>query len=92
MEEETRKSVIRDILTRKLPVAIKQDERIREEVADLAIIHQRMRKEMSAMQSKMIDIRASLRKFVTDYFADLIIQSRRAGMETYAAFFERASW
>lgn len=89
LEEETRKSVIRDILTRKLPVAIEQDERIREEVADLAIIHQRMRKEMSAMQSKMTDIRVSLRKFVTDYFADLILQAQGLSIETYAAFFER---
>ncbi|MEL1221475.1 LeoA/HP0731 family dynamin-like GTPase [Aeromonas hydrophila] len=87
--EETKKSVIRDILTRKLPVAIEQDQRIREEVADLAVIHQRMQKEMSAMQAKMSDIRTSLRTFVTDYFSDLILQAEGLSMETYQTFFER---
>ncbi|MFM5699054.1 LeoA/HP0731 family dynamin-like GTPase [Aeromonas veronii] len=87
--EETKKSVIRDILTRKLPVAIEQDQRIREEVADLAVIHQRMQKEMSAMQAKMSDIRTSLRTFVTDYFSDLILQAEGLSIETYQTFFER---
>lgn len=87
--EETKKSVIRDILTRKLPVAIEQDLRISEEVADLAVIHQRMQKEMSAMQAKMSDIRTSLRTFVTDYFSDLILQAEGLSMETYQTFFER---
>ncbi|MGN5147192.1 LeoA/HP0731 family dynamin-like GTPase [Aeromonas veronii] len=87
--EETKKSVIRDILTRKLPVAIEQDQRIREEVAELAVIHQRMQKEMSAMQAKMSDIRTSLRTFVTDYFSDLILQAEGLSMETYQTFFER---
>jgi hypothetical protein len=70
-------------------VAIEQDQRIREEVADLAVIHQRMQKEMNAMQAKMSDIRTSLRTFVTDYFSDLILQAEGLSMETYQTFFER---
>ena len=87
--EETKKSVIRDILTRKLPVAIEKDERIKEEVAELAVIHQRMRREMTSMQANMTETRAALRSFVTDYFTDLILQAEGLSMETYMAFFER---
>lgn len=75
MGEETKKSVIRDILTRKLPVAIENDERISEEVAELAVIHQRMRNEMIGMEKDMAATRTALRTFVTDYFSDLILQA-----------------
>ncbi|MBL5965444.1 50S ribosome-binding GTPase [Lelliottia amnigena] len=87
--EEAKKSVIRDILTRKLPVAIENDERISEEVAELAVIHQRMRNEMIGMEKDMAATRTALRTFVTDYFSDLILQAEGLSMETYLAFFER---
>ncbi|MRS89550.1 labile enterotoxin output A [Enterobacteriaceae bacterium RIT714] len=89
LSEETKKSVIRDILTRKLPVAVEKDERIKEEVAELAVIHQRMRKEMTAMQANMSDTRTALRSFVTEYFSELILQAEGLSMETYLPFFER---
>ncbi|MER0125154.1 LeoA/HP0731 family dynamin-like GTPase [Franconibacter daqui] len=87
--EETKKSVIRDILTRKLPVAIANDEKIKSEVADLAVISQRMRNEMSITYRSIEETRRGLRTFVAEYFSDLIIQAKGLSMETFPEFFER---
>ncbi|MRS14252.1 labile enterotoxin output A [Enterobacteriaceae bacterium RIT691] len=87
--EETKKSVIRDVLTRQLPVAIENDERIAQEVADLNAIHQRMRKDMGAMELNISETRVKLKEFVLSYFSDLILQSKGLSLDTYTEFFER---
>ncbi|QUG74695.1 labile enterotoxin output A [Erwinia sp. E602] len=89
LAEETRRSVIRDILTRQLPVAIGNDERIAQEVADLQSIYQRMRKEIVATQGNISEIRSKLKEFVVGYFTDLILQAKGLSLETYGEFFER---
>lgn len=87
--EETKKSVILDILTCKLPVAIELDERIQEEVKGLLFIKERTSDEMSTMMVKIDEIRRSLKTFVSDYFSELILQAKGLSMETFLAFFER---
>ncbi|MBA0171215.1 LeoA/HP0731 family dynamin-like GTPase [Pectobacterium polaris] len=87
--EETKRSVIRDMLTRQLPVAIENDERITQEVSDLNTIHQRMSKEMGTMQVNISETRIKLREFVVNYFSDLILQAKGLSLETYTEFFER---
>ncbi|MDR2263940.1 MAG: 50S ribosome-binding GTPase [Enterobacter asburiae] len=87
--EETKRSVIRDVLTRQLPVAIENDERISQEVADLSAIHQRMRKEMAALESNISETRIKLKEFIVGYFSDLILQAKGLSLETYTEFFER---
>ncbi|ADM40883.1 LeoA/HP0731 family dynamin-like GTPase [Edwardsiella piscicida] len=87
--EETKKSVIRDVLTRQLPVAIENDERIAQEVADLNAIHHRMSKDIGAMELNISETRVKLKEFVLNYFSDLILQSKGLSLETYAEFFER---
>lgn len=88
LSEETKKSVIRDILTRKLPEAIANDERIRQEVEDLSSIHVRLSKELLTMQRDIAEARISLNNFVSDYFKDLILRARGLSLETYMEFFE----
>lgn len=87
--EETKKSIIRDILIRKLPEAIDNDERIRNEVANLSSIHQRMSRELSSMQGNISEARTSLKESVAGYFSSLIMQTEGLSIETYKAFFER---
>ena len=87
--EETRKSVARDILTRQLPVAIQQDEKIRSEVINLSNMNSRLKNELVRTQNHIGEIKISLRTFVTNYFSDLILQVRGQSMETFADFFER---
>lgn len=88
LSEETKKSVIRDILTRKLPEAIANDVRIRQEVEDLSSIHVRLSKELLTMQRDIAEARISLNNFVLDYFKDLILRARGLSLETYMEFFE----
>ncbi|EZI31376.1 LeoA/HP0731 family dynamin-like GTPase [Pantoea agglomerans] len=88
LSEETKKSVIRDILTRKLPEAIANDVRIRQEVEDLSSIHARLSKELLTMQRDIAEARISLNNFVLDYFKDLILRARGLSLETYMEFFE----
>jgi GTP-binding protein EngB required for normal cell division len=88
LSEETKKSVIRDILTRKLPEAIANDVRIRQEVEDLSSIHVRLSKELLTMQRDIAEARISLNNFVSDYFKDLILRARGLSLETYMEFFE----
>ncbi|MCQ8228708.1 LeoA/HP0731 family dynamin-like GTPase [Pantoea trifolii] len=88
LSEETKKSVIRDILTRKLPEAIANDVRIRQEVEDLSSIHVRLSKELLIMQRDIAEARVSLNNFVLDYFKDLILRAQGLSLETYMEFFE----
>lgn len=88
LSEETKKSVIRDILTRKLPEAIANDVLIRQEVEDLSSIHVRLSKELLTMQRDIAEARISLNNFVLDYFKDLILRARGLSLETYMEFFE----
>ncbi|EOC1350322.1 dynamin family protein [Cronobacter dublinensis] len=88
LSEETKKSVIRDILTRKLPEAIANDVRIRQEIEDLSSIHVRLSKELLTMQRDIAEARISLNNFVLDYFKDLILRARGLSLETYMEFFE----
>lgn len=88
LSEETKKSVIRDILTRKLPEAIANDVRIQQEVEDLSSIHVRLSKELLTMQRDIAEARISLNNFVLDYFKDLILRARGLSLETYMEFFE----
>lgn len=86
--EETKKSVIKDILFRKLPEAIANDDRIKKEVEGLSSMHTRLSKELLMMQRDITDARISLKTFVTDYFKDLILRAKGLSLETYVEFFE----
>lgn len=87
--QETKKSVIRDVLSNQLPIAIANDERIAVEVDKLESMSVRLRKQLLGAKSQITDVRTSLRGFVVDYFADLILQAKGVTMDTFSDFFER---
>jgi GTP-binding protein EngB required for normal cell division len=87
--QETKNSVIRDVLSNQLPVAIANDDRIAVEVEKLESMSLRLRKQLIAAKSQITDVRSSLRGFVVDYFADLILQAKGVNMDTFSNFFER---
>jgi GTP-binding protein EngB required for normal cell division len=87
--QETKNSVIRDVLSKQLPVAIANDERIAIEVDKLESMSTRLRKQLVGAKSQITDVRGSLRGFVVDYFADLILQAKGVNMDTFSDFFER---
>uniref|UniRef100_UPI003A8F7FE3 LeoA/HP0731 family dynamin-like GTPase n=1 Tax=Salmonella enterica TaxID=28901 RepID=UPI003A8F7FE3 len=87
--EEVRKSVIRDILTRLLPVATENNKQIQKEVTEMEELLSRQHDEMRDMEENISETRLSLKEFVVNYFSDLIMQVRGLSLETYAEFFER---
>lgn len=87
--EEVRKSVIRDILTRLLPVATENNKQIQKEVTEMEGLLSRQRDEMRDMEVNISETRLSLKEFVVNYFSDLIMQARGLSLETYTKFFER---
>jgi GTP-binding protein EngB required for normal cell division len=87
--EEAKKSVIRDVLTKQLPLAIQHDERIGAEVDKLEGMNIRLQKQLASGQSRILEARTNLRGFVTNYFSDLILQSKGLSQETFTEFFER---
>jgi len=87
--DETKKSVIRDVISRQLPIAEENDKRISNEVDKLESMSVRLQKQLLGASSQIADARMSLRSFVIDYFADLILQAKGVNMDTFSDFFER---
>lgn len=87
--QEMKRSVIRDVLSNQLPIAIENDERIAVEVQRLESMGQRLDKQLLVAKGQISDVRISLRDFVVRYFSGLILQAQGVNMETFIDFFER---
>jgi GTP-binding protein EngB required for normal cell division len=87
--EESRQSVIRDVLTKQLPKAVATGEVIAQEVEKLEAMSSHVGEQLVATERKVADVRQALRSFVTDYFSDLILQAKGTDLETFGTFFER---
>lgn len=87
--EETRTSIARDVLTKQLPVAVENDERIGQEVARLEAMSGRLHKQLGVVSSEVGEARSALREFVLRYFAGLVLQAQGTTLETFSQFFER---
>lgn len=87
--EETKHSVIRDILGKQMPMAVERDRLMAAELTRLDDVAVRMSRQLAATRGRINDVRGSLRQFVTDYFSDLILQAKGVDMETFTDFFER---
>jgi len=87
--QEMKRSVIRDVLSKQLPIAIENDERIAEEVKKLENMGQRLDKQLNIARSQISDVRISLRDFVVRYFSGLVMQAKGVSIDTFMDFFER---
>lgn len=87
--QATKQSVIRDVLTKQLPVAVKVDGQIQADLEKLDLANGRLQKQLATVKGRISDVRIGLRKFVTTYFSDLILQARGLDQNTYVDFFER---
>jgi GTP-binding protein EngB required for normal cell division len=87
--EETKKSIILDVLTKQLPIAVAHDEKIGQEVARLESVNDRLKKQLASTGNQISNVRISLREFVLDYFTDLILQAKGLSIDTFTDFFER---
>ncbi|WP_342622605.1 LeoA/HP0731 family dynamin-like GTPase [Pseudomonas alkylphenolica] len=86
---DMRASVIRDVLSNQLPVAIENDQKVSLEVGKLDELNARLGKQLATTGQQIEEARISLRDFATRYFSDLILQAKGCSLETFADFFER---
>lgn len=86
---DMRSSVIRDVLSNQLPVAIENDQKVSLEVGRLDELNTRLGKQLATTGQQIEEARISLRDFATRYFSDLILQAKGCSLETFADFFER---
>ena len=89
MALETSKSIIQDVLLREIPVAVKNDEILAEQLRKLTNAEQRASTDIAAAQKKVSRAQVSLKEFVLDHFTELILQLKGTSIETISAFFER---
>ncbi len=89
MALETSKSIIQDVLSREMPVAVKKDEILAEELEKMTKAEQRATTDITAAQNKVSRAQVSLREVVVDHFTGLILQLDGTSMETISGFFER---
>jgi hypothetical protein len=87
--EETKKSIILDVLSKQLPIAVANDEKIGQEVEKLDALSALHKKQLASTEGQISDVRVSLRQFVTEHFSSLIVQAKGASLETFTDFFER---
>jgi GTP-binding protein EngB required for normal cell division/uncharacterized membrane-anchored protein YhcB (DUF1043 family) len=86
---EAKNSIVRDVLNEELPLAIENDKKIGEEVDKMLDVVDTMKAKLTKTQGLIADSRVGLRDFVTNYFADLILQLQGTDLETFNAFFQR---
>lgn len=89
LANEMRASVIRDVLSNQLPVAIENDQKVSLEVGKLDELNARLTTQLAATGQQIEDARNSLREFAMRYFSDLILQATGCSLETFGDFFER---
>lgn len=87
--QETKKTIIRDILNKQLPIAIEIGKRISGEVEKLSLANKHLQKQLGSTNQDISDIRISLREFVMKYFSGLILQVTGLTIETFGDFYER---
>lgn len=89
LAEEMRASVIRDVLSKQLPIAIENDQKISQEVTKLDELNSHLKLELATTERDIEDARIELREFVVRYFSDLILKAKGCSLETFGDFFER---
>ena len=89
LAEEMRASVIRDVLSKQLPIAIENDQKISQEVTKLDELNNHLKLQLATTERDIEDARIGLREFVARYFSDLILKAQGCSLETFVDFFER---
>lgn len=86
---ETKLTIIRDILTKQLPVAIDTNKQLEAEVKRLHEVNDRFKQQLGSVNSNLSAVKIHLRDFISNYFSDLILQAKKLSLETFSDFYER---
>lgn len=86
---ETQKSIIREVLELKMPLATKKVEKLDKEYKNLNNVINQMNGDSANLETKIFDVKKYLKNFVIELFRDLILQLKGTTLETFNDFFER---
>lgn len=89
LASEMQSSVMRDVLSTQLPIAVENDQKISQEVSKLEELNNHLKSQLSSTDRQIEDVRISLRDFAIRYFSDLILRAKGCSLETFSDFFER---
>ncbi|WP_315336406.1 LeoA/HP0731 family dynamin-like GTPase [Fusobacterium pseudoperiodonticum] len=86
---ETQKSIIKEILELKIPLATVKLEKLDKEYKNLDNVIKEMEGELENLKFKIGFVKIDLKKFIEELFKDLILQIEGVTIETFYDFFER---
>lgn len=86
---ETKKTIIQDILEKQLPASQELNSIIEQEINKLSEISQVINKNVQSLEPKISEVRINLREFISKYFTDLILQAKGTSLETVSYFVEK---
>ncbi|WP_120959613.1 LeoA/HP0731 family dynamin-like GTPase [Helicobacter pylori] len=84
--EETKKSVIQDVIYRQMPPAKQALQDINGEMERLNKTLEKRRKDLQNLNSEISQARIHLKEFIIRYFSDLILQVSGTSLETFNDF------
>ncbi|MFB1309490.1 LeoA/HP0731 family dynamin-like GTPase [Helicobacter pylori] len=87
--EETKKSIIQDVIHRQMPLAKKEQQGIKIEMEYLNRMIEKRRKDLQNLNSEISQARINLKEFITMYFSGLISQVSGTSLETFNDFVMR---
>ncbi|WP_121069865.1 LeoA/HP0731 family dynamin-like GTPase [Helicobacter pylori] len=87
--EESKKSVIQDVIYRQMPLAKKGQQGIKREMEYLNKMIEKRRKDLQNLNGEISQACANLREFIIRYFSDLIRQVLGTSLETFNDFLIR---
>lgn len=86
---QTRKTVIQDVLEKQLPVVITLNDNLSKTIIHLGEINQNIEKGLNQFLPQISESRIYLREFVNNYFSTLILKAKGLSLETANNFIEK---
>jgi hypothetical protein len=87
--EESKRSIINDVLKKELPIAIDHDVKISQECTRFTQMCVDVQKNLEKTKQEIMRSRISLKEFVSNLFTGLIVQIQGVDEETIGEFFQR---
>jgi hypothetical protein len=86
---ETKRSIVRDILGKQLPIAIQNDEKIAGELSRLEKSNAQLQQNLNNTKGNIENIRSDLAENVVSLFTNLILEAQNLSLDSMPEFFER---
>ena len=84
---ETKKTLIKDILEKQVPISRELNQRILEELGKLSEISTIMNREIQSLEPEIRAKKLALKEFTIDTFTNLIRQAQGTSLETFGEFY-----